>query len=265
MILRPTFLPGFTAAVDYYNLEINGAMISFAAKEYVDGCYGRGLADLCAAITRGPDGVIDFVFRRPVNLQTARARGVDFEATYNVPLADLSAEWDGNFTLRGLASHAISLYTTSAFNTVEGAGVNADGGGNLTGAGLFAPSWKGSLSATLDQDPYSITFTGRYTSSGKYNNGAIECTTGCPTSTATNPTINNNYVPSIMFFDLALNYNLTIGPSEAQVFLVTSNLFDKDPPLIAGTTSTNYWKGQANAAFYDRVGRTFRLGVRFKM
>jgi hypothetical protein len=45
---------------------------------------------------------------------------------------------------------------------------------------------------------------------------------------------------------------------------VAENLLHRDPPLIAGSLSSGFYQGQANARFYDRLGRMLRLGARFK-
>jgi hypothetical protein len=49
-----------------------------------------------------------------------------------------------------------------------------------------------------------------------------------------------------------------------EVYFVAENLLDRDPPLIAGSLSSGFYQGQANARFYDRLGRMLRLGARFK-
>ena len=43
--------------------------------------------------------------------------------------------------------------------------------------------------------------TGRGVSSGTILNSNIECTTGCPTSTASNRTINNNHQAGAFYWD----------------------------------------------------------------
>jgi hypothetical protein len=72
--------------------------------------------------------------------------------------------------------------------------------------------------------------------------------------------------------DLTLNYKLHMGDSDATLFLVTENLLNTAPPLIPGISSSaggsgggGYYAGQYNASNYDRMGRMFRAGVRFKM
>lgn len=48
------------------------------------------------------------------------------------------------------------------------------------------------------------------------------------------------------------------------MFLAVDNVFDAAPPLIYGVTGDGYYQGQANFA-YDRIGRTFRGGIRIKL
>jgi outer membrane receptor protein involved in Fe transport len=48
-----------------------------------------------------------------------------------------------------------------------------------------------------------------------------------------------------------------------EVFFVAENVFNKWPPLVAGSFSVGFYQGLANAN-YDQVGRTFRMGTRFK-
>ena len=91
-------------------------------------------------------------------------------------------------------------------------------------------------------------------------------------STTANPTIDNNHVNGVSYFDLALNYKMAMGDSQSTLFLVIENLANTAPPLIPGISSAaggsgggGYYAGQYNAFNYDRMGRMFRAGVRFKM
>ena len=117
------------------------------------------------------------------------------------------------------------------------------------------------LSATYNYEPVSLTLTARGIGSGKYNNSFIECASACPTATAEHPTINNNHIEGVTYFDLALNYKI-LG-DRAEAFFVAENVLDQDPPLIAGSRSNGFYAGQGNTKFYDRLGRMLRAGVRF--
>jgi len=45
--------------------------------------------------------------------------------------------------------------------------------------------------------------------------------------------------------------------TETEVWMSVNNIWDKDPPFSAGGT------GGVNGIFYDTLGRTYRMGVRF--
>ena len=54
--------------------------------------------------------------------------------------------------------------------------------------------------------------------------------------------------------------------ANAELFLNVRNLTNKDPVVVApGPGGYTYEAAPYNGALYDALGRTFRLGVRFKM
>jgi outer membrane receptor protein involved in Fe transport len=94
--------------------------------------------------------------------------------------------------------------------------------------------------------------------SGVYDNRYIECAPGsCPFSTAARPTINDNKIDAITYYDLGFNYALDNG----RVFLSFQNVFDTDPADVA---STSFWSGPGNMTFYERMGRIVRVGVNYE-
>jgi len=72
-------------------------------------------------------------------------------------------------------------------------------------------------------------------------------------------TINNNIVPSRIYFNLAAQYNLIQRDNgdNLQIFGSINNLFDKDPPLAPGANGMN-------PVYFDQIGRYFRFGLRFR-
>jgi outer membrane receptor protein involved in Fe transport len=263
VVLSPTFLPGFGASIDYYKIDISGAIDTLNEQQIVDGC-ARGTTQLCPFIHR-TNGLIDTIAILPANLQSQNAEGIDFEASYRLPLSSIVDSWAGDVTFRGLATYVISLESIGLEGTVQGAGVNADDAG-LGVAGLFAPHFRYTVSATYAADPVTATLTTRGIGPGKYNNALIACTSGCPASTAANPTINNNHIDGVTYFDFALSYKIMIADqSNIELFATVDNLLNTSPPPIAGGTDTGFFFGQSNGNLYDRIGRTFHAGVRFKL
>lgn len=260
-VYSPSWFEGFTTSVDYYNIDVNGAITTLGGQQYVDGCFA-GNAYLCTFVTTDANGAPSFIALRPANAQRLQAQGVDVEATYRLPLAALSDSLRGDLTLRFMGTRTVHLKTTDPFGrVVEGAGVNAEGMGAQPSAGDWAPKFKANLSATYNLDAFTASLTLRYLADGVYNPQFIECTSGCPTATAEHPTIDNNHVDGAEWFDLAVNYQVADG---LEAFLSVINLLDKDPPLVAGETNSGYFTGTGALALYDIKGRMFQGGLRFK-
>ncbi len=260
VVYQPAWLPGFGASVDFYNINIKGAIVSLNAQSYVDACF-QGDAAICSFIERDANGIINFVRVLPANVLTQKARGIDFEASYSFDMASIVSGWNGSMSFRGLGTYYDTLSTDDGTNVIEGAGSILSGGLGASG-GLPIAKFKYMVSATYSLEQFSGTLTMRGQTSRTYYNGAIVCTSACPATSANAPTIGfENKIPGNNIFDLALNYK--VMDDRAELFFVTENLFDKDPPLVAGNAQSGYWQGQDNNE-YDRIGRKFRAGVRFR-
>lgn len=261
VVLQPTFLPGFGASVDYYNINIKGALAQLGSQRIMDRCFA-GDAALCALIIRGAPaagqtlGLITQVNNLSRNLVSQNARGIDFEASYNMPLAMIDEAWNGNLQFRGLATKVLRL------NSIDLDGVLQQGAGVLgnvsTGAPLTTGDFKYLVSIGYVQDEFSGTLSMRGEGAGVYHNGAVVCTSGCPVSTANAPTLTMNEIPARKQFDLSLNYKFLDGG--VTTFFVVDNLFNEPLALRYGQLSSGYYDN-TNAD----EGRTFRLGVRFEM
>src|SRR5690606_37663190 len=94
--------PNLMLSLDYYNIDIDGAIITLQAAAIVNRCFGVQ-PQLCGLITRGDDGRISQVNTSPQNLQTMQLRGADLEALYRQPLGA------GDLTVRALVSYVDTL------------------------------------------------------------------------------------------------------------------------------------------------------------
>ena len=65
--------------------------------------------------------------------------------------------------------------------------------------------------------------------------------------------------------NLNLSYDLEWGTATGQAYFYVGNLFDKDPPMIAGAVGATKrhggFHGQQSVRY---AGRTYSLGVRFE-
>ena len=250
-VLQPRFLPGFSFSVDWFRTKVSDAISQFYADDIAQRCT-EGFQSFCAAIVPDPEGVRDyFVSASPFNFARVKVRGIDYEASYRVPLDKIFNGSSSNLTLRGTATNYLE-------NTVDnGISVPVDTVGQNSGQSS-TPDWIFRMSATFDTPTYSVTAVGRGVSSGTYNNTYIVCTTNCPTSTATNPTINSNHIDGTFYTDLNFTAKINVGGADGQFFLNVTNLFDTNPILLPETGLS------ANSTYSDLLGRAFRIGVRFK-
>lgn len=265
VVIQPSFIPGLSASVDYWNINLKGAIANVTAQQTVDLCF-QGDLIFCQAINNGNPLVStgvpgdNQIFVQPFNLAQQIVRGFDFEASYNLPLSAVSDSWEGGLTFRGLASRYLKNYINNNIAPpTDTAGQNAGGG---------PPDWRWSASINYQNDPISLTFLARGVSAGVYDNSWIECTSGCPTSTAANRTININHLDGATYFDLSMSYTFLAGQDDSatiETFLNIRNIFNTDPVIVAGIGNFAADITVSNPLNYDQNGRVFRAGIRFKM
>ncbi|HEY6640895.1 TonB-dependent receptor plug domain-containing protein [Povalibacter sp.] len=259
VVMAPRFLPGFQMAIDYYSIDVTGSVQAPGAQKVIDLCF-QGNATLCNSIIRGDDGRIFMVVTQPQNLIGQEASGIDVEASYRFPMASLVGSLSGDMVIRAMASRVLTLETQDTDGTVyDGAGVVGGWGGISPFAGLNSPELRGFLSVGYKGEAVSVTTIVRYTGPGVYANGFIECTTDCPESTREAPTIADNDIAGITTIDLSGSYKF----DSFELFGTIENVTNTQPPTIGGSLAGSHWSGQGNSD-YDRVGRQYRVGARFK-
>jgi outer membrane receptor protein involved in Fe transport len=238
VLSEPSWLPGFSASIDYYRLKVDGAISTLNAQQQVDLC-NAGNLELCAAmLLTSPLPNTNFVRVQAFNLASLENEGVDVELSYRVE----------RFTARLLATHTMHFITDSGvLGTIpsEGAGVNSG----------FTPDWKLLATESWDAEKFGLLLTQRWFSDGVYSNEYIECQTDCPVSTATRPTIDRNDMKGAFYVDAGGTYRFS---EHANVYFKVDNVFNKRPEPAPGTNT-----GQGtNPYLYDLLGRMYRVGMR---
>ena len=258
-VYQPMWFPGFSTSVDYYDIRLKGAVASPTAAFILAQCYS-GVAVYCPFIHRNAAGILQTIDQKPVNSNTLWARGIDVEASYRTALSSMVDSWNGDLTIRAVATHVLALKT---LGTTLSDSTGSIGGGGLLGRP--APAWNGQLSVTYSNDPMRFTWTERYVSSGKMFADVIACTSACPNPVPAGlQTMDQNHMPSYYLANLSMSYALyKNGGSSAELYFNVDNVFDKDPPLVAESGVT--YNPMTEASIYDTYGRSFRLGLRFKM
>jgi outer membrane receptor protein involved in Fe transport len=258
VVLQPRFLPGLKASVDLYDIRIDDAIQTVNAITLVNQCFA-GNTVLCAQVTRNSAGAISQVLVQPINLANQLSRGIDFEISYRKDLAAITPSLAGDLTLRLLGTRYVKNRIDNGINApIDTVGTNSPNGS----AQLSLPRWSFTASAAWNNGPLGMMVTARGISAGVYNTSYIECTSGCPASTADHMTIEDNHIPGAVYFDANLDYKLA---RQTEIFLAVDNLANRPPVRVAYGTSVGGAPLNANPTLYDVIGRTYRLGLRVKM
>lgn len=245
VLSQPTWAPGFSVSLDYFDIKVKGVIAALTIQQEVDLCVA-GNQEICAAMVLNSPGN-NYVTLQNFNLASLQTKGFDIETSYRTGLERVNLP--GRFTFRALGTRNLHFITdTGVVGTIP---VDA-AGSNMSNT----PKWKVLAQQTWEHDKLSLTLTERWVSDGTYRNDFIECQTGCPVSTLIHPTIYNNRMKGATYFDLGGSYNVS---KQLQLYFKIDNLADKDPEP-APQTNASYG---INPALYDVVGRTYRAGLRY--
>lgn len=260
LVYQPSYIPGFSASFDYYNISIAHAITSYSAQQILNLCY-QGQATACAGVqtvgTASNGLPIYQITSSPLNFASEKATGFDVAAAYHTSLDAFVEGWKGDISFGMNVTHAMSDVQNPGAPGVASIDI---AGMNSTSA---PPHWKYQMTFGYTLDQISMGVTLRGISEGKYNSNWITCTTGCPVSTANNITTNWNTLPSAWYVDLSTSYAVT--PSVDAYFNV-KNLFNVNPPVFYAGPNNNSWQTIPAPLFnYDILGRVYRVGVRFNM
>lgn len=242
VLANPSWLPGFSASVDYYKIKMRDVVSSLGAAQIVDYCFRNILPQTCGTYNLNNQNGPNFINVQSFNLASIKTSGFDIEASYRwqQPLG-----LDGSLTFRALATHIKEYLTDTGLPGT----IPTDTAGVNTGS---TPHWKWLAIQSYENERFTITLQERWFSNGNYGNQYVVCAPGsCPVSTANRPTIDQNFMPGAFYVDVGGSYNIREG---VVGYVKIDNLFDRDP-----AKSPSY----ANPALYDIIGRTYRAGVRF--
>jgi outer membrane receptor protein involved in Fe transport len=241
---------GFRMSVDFWDIDIRGAISRLGAQPIIDGCF-RGSQSLCSFIDGyGPNGVMTNIRNAYLNLDAYQTHGVDLEAMYQ-------------FSLRRGAKMAMRVFATRTDEiAIKTAGTVTDYAG-VTGPQAFGqPKWALNGSVNYDRDKWGLSVQVRYIDSGLYNPLWLDPSdpryASALTSATLGPfTVNDNTIDSATYTTLSGRYRLPMRSERSwELFVAINNLFDKNPPLAPdGAYPTN-------TVFFDQIGRSFRVGIR---
>lgn len=235
-VATPSFIPGLSLSVDYYDIDIQNAITTLGTQAIVDRCQIGNDQNACATITRDATGRISFVNATFINAAFLKTRGVDLELAYRLDLSRINSRWGGVVRFRGLANIVDQMLVNDGSTLINYRGYTGPGGTSV-------PKWRATGTISYEGNPFGADLRGRYFPPSEQFNPA---TIGFP--------ITNNHVTGKFYTDLTLRARVktTTGPS-FEIFGSVQNLFDVDPPI-----------SPAGTIYYDIVGRYFNFGARIR-
>ncbi|WP_103098363.1 TonB-dependent receptor domain-containing protein [Novosphingobium guangzhouense] len=237
VVITPTFVPGLTVTVDWYELDLKGAVGVIQPIAAITSCY---ITDptagnpLCQLVTRNSDGTFKDAYVNNQNLGRLLQRGLDISASYT-----LRQDWLPGDGLRlSYQGNIVTSYKIQANSTVAAIQCKGTFGATCSSDGttLVQPDYRHTVGMGLLLDKGVIQFD--WQRIGKVRSSTVGST---ETIKAQNT------------FDLSASYDFVEGITmTAGVY----NLFDKNPPRVTTGGVFNTFPDT-----YDILGRTIGLSL----
>lgn len=263
-VFSPTFLRGFNATVDYYNIKIDNGIGTFGGgtANILNTCFnllgGDPTSPFCQAIVRRPNGTIDFVRGTNANISSSKFEGVDFQADYRttLPFSLVGEETGAALIVRGTRTIKQESQADPLADVVNCVGLYGNRCGNPT------PKWQVNTQLSLTSGPVGLTFQHRYLSGTVDNRQVI-----FPNPNRT-PPIERSFTaidrPSSRIrdyhifdaslnFDVSDNYEMTVG---------IENVFDRQPPVPGDAADE---QNNTYPSRFDAFGRKFFVSARVRL
>jgi hypothetical protein len=241
LVYQPSYAEGLSMSLDWYEIDISGAVDSITEQQVVDQCFETGAADLCSLINRDSNNVIVGVGAPFLNLSTSFAEGIDFELAYNRELNLFDSKQE-NLTFRVLGGKLLERYDQPP----DGEPIDQIGN-----SAINRPEVSANATLAYSVGPWSATWQQRYISDQRININWVQ-----------GVDVDNNTIPSYSFTNLLFRYSRdsTRTGNAWSVGLAINNAFDKNPPIIPG--AFNRVGSQTNSGFgYDEFGRRIQLSA----
>lgn len=273
VVLTPTFLQGFTATIDYFNISLTGAINVIPEAETLTNCANSGDPFFCNLIHRSPGpgqfkGAIfgtgadaGYIVATNVNTGSEKTSGVDFEANYSSHLEDWGMGANGSLAFAFLGTYTQSFKVTPVPGDHE---YDCAGLFGLT-CGTPIPKWRHRLRVTWTAPwDFDLSLNWRHMSEVKFDANTNDPTLSGPCGGPCGD-LSDAKISAYDYFDISADYTVRQGIS---IHGGIDNVFDKDPPILdsnaLGVASPPFGNGNTYPQVYDALGRTIFLGVTVK-
>ncbi|MEO0424547.1 MAG: TonB-dependent receptor [Pseudomonadota bacterium] len=222
-------------ALDYYDIEIDGAIGALGGNTVLSQCLATGQAVFCDRIQRDGAGNITQIETALQNIAQETARGMDLSI-----LAEHDAP--GGLTL----THNVTLSRVLRRDLIAFPGADP-----FVGVGEFDPDrfgaiprWRGNYRLGFSRGRWGASYEALWIGALQERGGEVTANTA-------------RDISARVYHDFTISRDFDIG---TRVTLGVDNLTDRDPPFFANADEAN-----TDVTTYPLLGRTFwlRLGHRF--
>ncbi|HEY9400648.1 MAG TPA: TonB-dependent receptor, partial [Luteimonas sp.] len=256
VVYDPSWLPGFSASLDYWRIYLNDNIVTVGAQTVLDACFSDNNSPFCPFINRFQNGQINFIAQPTVNLGRLDAKGWDLALRYKLndtALGNWTVGFDGTYT----AQWDNDIDTTTNADAIKHlAGHYHKDYGNYSrirarafvnwGMGDWTAGWR-----TRYVGPFDI--------------GSDDLRQSTSADGGCNVEDAPQYCYSVPFGSYMI-HSLNVGyalPSVNSRFEVgVDNVFDKQPPMMF---QNNVLNANTDVSTFDTVGRYYwaRYTVKF--
>jgi outer membrane receptor protein involved in Fe transport len=298
-VFQPSFVPGLSLTVDYYNIEIQRAISQPGPLDLISGCFGDNNGTgvtagsvsnpICQLFRRNPvTGGLDgdpattqgLIFPAS-NSGRILTDGIDFGANYRRDLgfARLNLSFQGNWTNRsefeaivpgsvlpaGVPGAGGALPPSGTRECIGRYGPNCGSPGSAgpsSAPGSIQPEWSWNARSTLSFGDIDVSVLWRHISGVQAEEGITAFEGTLSAGVLAGREVNFGRIRSYNWFDLATRFGVT---DNFDMTLTVMNILDKQPPIVGSTIgTTSFNSGNTYPSTYDPLGRRFAVGARLK-
>lgn len=253
MVYTPSYVPGLSLTLDYYNIEITDAIerLGGGAQGVLNGCFASGDVNnpFCRTFTRSPTTYEIVDFGVPLaNVASLKTAGVDMVASYRWSMDTLGLRNEAADFRATLMATWVDKNTFAA----NAAARSVDRVGTVGGDTPAIPEWRANATLSYASAGLQLTWNVEYLDSvkdRKYAN-ALAAGVANPKAGIANPTVG-----AYWYHNVRASYEI----DRYTVYGGVRNLFDKDPPLLSSPIESN-----TDPNTYDMIGRYLFVGLSAK-
>ena len=237
-VYSPSFVPRLSLEVNYFDIEVRGAISAIQAETLLGRCTGANDALSCAAISRTASGQISQIQGLLQNIAAIQTDGLDVTLNYRMP-----TETAGTFGLYW-SNSLLFDYTVTVPATTGVTDISREGTEQGSPDQAF-PKFKSTAILDWGIDNFKASVTGRYISA------------------VTESQANDNRLGRRLYTDLQLGWDTTgfNGRERGFEFVIgVNNLFNVTPPACISCGLNNF-----DPTTYDVPGSFYYTRVTMRM